>query len=259
MIRRLVLSFGLAALGLVAAPANSQISGDMYGTMDMGSQTYMVQSSAMQSQLVYTQRMMAERYRSRAPSTGRSSSPIGGSATQRPASGASAAPSAGVDILYDPGVSARVRREFLAKFDPRVARGLDAAFSSDIRSRFAAMMGSFDIDTGNLCDVTAAYLASMWMAANQQATIPPSSWRGLKTQMQAALSHGDGPLRLPAERQVVAETMMYQAVATLVLNGYARQHGRDTAISEAIENSLKQSGFDLAALSMTTDGLLPRQ
>ncbi len=249
--------FPIAATLFAATTAAAQVAGDMFGTMSPSAQNYMLQSSAMQSQLIFTQRMMQDRYRASPPNR-QTLTPQSMRRTVQPTLPPPVSRSKRVDshIANDTAASARIRQQFLSRFSPRVARGLNAAFTPDIRTRFSGMMGSFAGKPDDLIDVTAAYLATMWMTANGRTTMPDTYWRGLKAQVEGTLSDTTGPLRSATERQAVAETMMYQSVTTIVLNGYARDHGGNAReIADAIDRNLKGSGFALRTMTMSSAGL----
>ncbi|MBO9664256.1 hypothetical protein [Dokdonella sp.] len=158
-------------------------------------------------------------------------------------------------------VSDQVRRTFLSGIaessGQAVADDLDRRFGN-IRTTFSRVVTPYGLRADDFADVMTAYTVMMWMGANRQVELPQvAQVQGVRRQLRDTLA---GRLDDAQQRQVVAETMMYQTCVMVTVRDEAAQ-GRpelmDT-LAAAIDKGSVQSGDRLRRMALTSDGLVQR-
>jgi len=178
----------------------------------------------------------------------------------RPAMSALAA----VTYARDPEVSRRVKDSVLARWkqsNPGKDAALEQVFARyDFPAEFRQITASFGIDPGNLADVAAAYLVASWALFHKVNTIDKAAVVAARDQLRGALSSNDAIRKLsPAQKQIMAETMMYQTVL-LQANRLQVAQRNDASVwrgaAEQARRSLLETGIDLEKLRLTQQGLV---
>ena len=184
----------------------------------------------------------------------------GRSSDRRPA----AARAANWSVTYDAAVSGSVRNEYLSNIRKLVGKERADAIGAHLAAepvdaqfdRFAAPYG---LKRSSLADVLAGYLALMWTTANHAPAPTPQQVLGLKRQI---MSHGGLDLDVPdiaADRQRIAESVMYRVSQVATQRRIASQRG-DTGLQQAIADSAHRmvrqtQGIDLRRMRLTAQGL----
>jgi len=164
-------------------------------------------------------------------------------------------------VAHDPAVSAQARKAFLADIvrssGQTVADQVDQQFG-DIQTTFSRAVTPYGLRTDDFADVMTAYMVMIWLAANRQVELPQAAQvQGVKQQLHAALS---GKLGDPRQRQLLAETMMYQTCIMIVVREQAEKQRKpelmDT-LAASIDRGSGQGG-QLRQMALTTQGLVRR-
>lgn len=192
----------------------------------------------------------------------------GGVATERRTGGKQAPQAGGNDlrIRYEPAVSRQVEREYLASLSRQAGPPAAERFGEYFRThplhgQFAIAAGPYGLRKDNLADVTAAYFTVMWMTANDAPLPTKAQVAGVRRQVGALLSAPGAVPADMAQRQRLAESLMYKLVSMILLREDAQRSGdgkalRDLAVVAARETG---KGFDLKALQLSDQGLVPRR
>lgn len=192
----------------------------------------------------------------------------GGAAAERKADRKPAPRTGGVDlrVRYEPSVSHQVEREYLASLSRRAGPPAAERFGEYFRThplhgQFATAAGPYGLRKDDLADVTAAYFTVMWMAANDAPLPTRAQVAGVRRQVGTLLSAPGAVPADMAQRQRLAESLMYKLVSMILLREDAQRSGdhkalRDLAIVAARETG---KGFDLKALQLNEQGLVPRR
>jgi hypothetical protein len=127
----------------------------------------------------------------------------------------------------------------------------------DIRSTFARMIAPFGLRADNLDDVMAAHMIVMWMAANQRSDVPPPAQaQAVRRQMRNVFASGAGAIPGTAQRQSVAEYVMYETCMTVLVRGELKSHpDLDRKVSDAVNAKMIGEGYALRDLALTDRGL----
>lgn len=127
-----------------------------------------------------------------------------------------------------------------------------------IRATFAHMVGPYGLRADTLDDVMAAHMIVMWMAANLQSALPtPGQAQAVRRQMQAVFASGTGAIPDAAQRQALAETVMYETCMTVLVRGELKaQPALDRKISDAVNAKMASQGYSLRDLRLTDQGLI---
>ena len=184
--------------------------------------------------------------------------------SSRPDRRSAAARPANWSVTYDAAVSGSVRDEYLSNIRKLVGKERADAIGAHLAAepvdaqfdRFAAPYG---LKRSSLADVLAGYLALMWTTANQAPAPTPQQVLGLKRQI---MSHGGLDLDVPdiaADRQRIAESVMYRVSQVATQRRIASQRG-DTGLQQAIADSAHRmvrqtQGIDLRRMRLTAQGL----
>jgi hypothetical protein len=230
------------------------------GPMNFDLTTSHLQAVQMQSSLISTSRIMqqqSEYHRS----TLRPSQPSVSAAPRNAGYGAPVASAASLAIGRDPKVSGELRNEVFSNIEH--AAGADTARKvdqtlGDIQATFSRAVSPYGLHNDDFADVMAAYLVVMWMAANERTTLPNvAQVQAVRSQMQRLYSNGAQPPVEPRQRQLVAETLMYETCLAIG----TRENGSAQAIrnmADSTQRKLSRNGFDMRALALTDAGLVQR-
>lgn len=165
----------------------------------------------------------------------------------------------------DPHASEEARRGFIASIrrtsGERVARLIDADFARrGVRQAFQEVAGPYGLRSDDYGDVFAAYMVTMWMVANQAPV--PEAWRVQAVNDQAHWMLGATGLQGSRhERQVTAETMMYELVSAI----YGRQEAERVGDVDTLDRMASlarrkflHSNMDLTDMVLGRDGMVRR-
>ena len=191
----------------------------------------------------------------------------GGKVAERKATGQQK-PANGNDrrVRYDPAVSRQVERKYLQALSQRAGRPAADRFGEYFRThplhgQFAIAAGPYGLRKEDLADVATAYFTVMWMTANDAPLPTKPQVAGVRRQVEASLS---GPGAVPADgaqRQRLAESLMYKLVSMILLREDAQRSGDGKALRDLALVAQRETGkgFDLEALRLTDQGLVPRR
>lgn len=176
-----------------------------------------------------------------------------------------AAPRHSYSVGSNPDASEEARRGFIASIrrtsGDSVAQLIDEDLSRrGIRNAFRELTGRYGMRENDYADVFAAYMVSMWMIANDAPV--PEAWRVQAVRDQADRMFERSGLEGSAfDRQVTAETMMYELVAAI----YGRQEAERVGDAATIDRmavlarrKFLPSNLDLTAMVLTGDGMVRR-
>jgi hypothetical protein len=253
---------GLAVATMIClAPwqtASAQIT--VAGPMNFDLTTSHLQAVQMQSSLISTSRIMQQQNEYHRSALG-SSWPLASAATR---SGGYAAPVAALPsltIAHDPRVSGELRNEVFSNIERATsadtARKVDQTLG-DIQTTFSRAVSPYGLHNDDFADVMAAYLVVMWMAANERTALPNvAQVQAVRAQMQRLYSNGAQPPIEIRQRQLVAETLMYETCLAIG----TRENGSAQAIrnmADSTQRKLARNGFDMRSLALTDAGLVQR-
>jgi hypothetical protein len=163
-------------------------------------------------------------------------------------------------ISFDPAVTKQVRDIYISGLTKSggaaQASQLDQRLGN-IRSTFAQMAGPFGLRADNLDDVMAAHMIVMWMAANRQSKLPtPAQAQAVRRQMRNVFASGAGAIPGAAQRQALAEYVMYETCMTVLVRGELKSHPElDEKVSDAVNAKMVGQGYSLRDLTLTDQGL----
>lgn len=234
----------------VPAQDGVMLSGDnmMYAVPDYGS------IALTQSILESTKHRQRER-------TGRSSEPD--SRVGEPASTRQSTASLGeARVHYDPAVSKALEREYLRNLEKSIGRApanaLGAYFAEHpVQAQFDAIAAPYGLRKQELLDVVAGYFAVMWMAANQAPSPTRVQVQGLRAQLGHGANDGVSVPQDMAQRQRMAETIMYRLVQMTMLREEMRKRGDRAglqALADSARRDVQGDGMDLRSMRLTSSG-----
>lgn len=164
-------------------------------------------------------------------------------------------------ISFDPAVTRQVHDLYIG--DLVKSGGAAQASQVDrrlgnIRMTFARMVSPYGLRADNLDDVMAAHMMVMWMAANQQSTLPTATQaQAVRRQMQNVFASGAGAISGASQRQTVAEYIMYETSMTVLVRGELKAHPElDKKVSDAVNAKMAGQGYSLRSLKLTNQGLV---
>jgi hypothetical protein len=173
-----------------------------------------------------------------------------------------AAPSAAVSGAYrvSPAVAAEVREELyqsLAKISRSQADEIRRAlFNQDIERLFDDTVRPFGLSAGNVIDATTAFWVSMWVISHQAPNPSVQQIAQARQQVLKVLAH-EGTLNASdADKQRIAQGMMFETIIALVAFNNAQIDKRQLA--NATTNNLLRRGLDMRQLVLTSRGFEPR-
>ncbi|MET0308882.1 MAG: hypothetical protein ABW023_09275, partial [Sphingomonas sp.] len=164
-------------------------------------------------------------------------------------------------IASDPVVSKQVHDLYIGG----LAKSGGAAQASqvdrrlgNIRGTFARLVGPFGLRADDLDDVMAAHMLVMWMAANRQSSLPTApEAQAVRRQMRNVFASGAGAISGAAERQSLAEYVMYETCMTVLVRGELKSRPElDKKLSDAVNAKMAGQGYSLRSLRLTDQGLV---
>ena len=168
-------------------------------------------------------------------------------------------------IRYDVAISKQVEREYLADLARRAGQPASTRFAEYFRTRpmhgqFAIAAGPYGLRKEDLADVTAAYFTVMWMVANDAPVPGKPQVAGVRRQVEALLAQPGAVSGDMAQRQRLAESLMYKLVSMILLREEAQRAGNAQALRDLAVVAQRETGkgFDLKAMRLTDRGLVPR-
>jgi len=165
-------------------------------------------------------------------------------------------------VRYDAAVSKALEREYLRNLGRNIGQGptdaLGAYFAEHpVQSQFDAIVLPYGLRKSELADVVTGYFVVMWMAANQAPAPTRAQAQGLRMQLGGSGDHSVPVPQDMAQRQRVAETLMYRAVQMTMLRDEMRQRGDGTglqALADSAQRDVQGDGVDLRSMRLTSDG-----
>ncbi|MCK9549246.1 hypothetical protein [Aquamicrobium sp.] len=166
----------------------------------------------------------------------------------------------------DPMVSAQAKMVFVehvrANKGDAVARSIDDWFTQNpVRTVFARVGEPYGLSPQSYPDVMAAWMVSMWLTANNAPQLPSQTQvDGVRRQVRATIEQ-KGITGTTSERQLQAESMMYEVVSAIGARQEAEQAGDRTALESlaaSTQSNLQQRGLNFQALALGDSGLQPR-
>lgn len=208
--------------------------------------------------------MLAQSTMSSAFKRPNTTSPPGAKATTRSTNTRSlTTPSA--HIRYDAAISRQIQREYLDSLARNVGqKGADAFeryFSEHpLHQQFSVAAGPYGLQRDDLVDVVTAYFTVMWMTANQAPVPGRPQVEGLRAQIRQTLYGNGGIPADGAQRQRLAESLMYKLVSMILLREEAQASNNTAALRQLSAAAQHEAGkgFDLKATRLTAQGLQPR-
>lgn len=171
-------------------------------------------------------------------------------------------------VVYDPRVSRRVHDEYVSNLRRLVGPERAGAIDAHLReqpaaTQFDAFAAPYGLERASLADVAAGYLALMWATANRTPAPTRAQVQGLRGQILASDGRGIGVPAGAAQRQQLAESLIYRVSQVAVQREIARRRG-DTALADAIADNARQmvrkdQGVDLRQMQLTQRGLERRR
>jgi hypothetical protein len=128
----------------------------------------------------------------------------------------------------------------------------------NIRATFARMVQPYGLKGDALDDVLAAHMIVMWMAANRQSAVPtPAQAQAVRRQMSNVFASATGRIANAAERQSLAEYVMYETCMTVLVRQEIKSRPElDQKLSDAVNARMTKQGYPLRELRLTDDGLV---
>lgn len=162
-------------------------------------------------------------------------------------------------VRHDRNISAKARQAFIAGIvsssGQKIADDFDRQIG-DVQTTFTRAVSGYGLRSGDFSDVMTAYMIMTWMAANKQVALPKvSQVNGVRAQLRPTLA---GKLGDAHQRQLVAETMMYQTCVLIAAREQAEQGNAQllNAAAEAINKN--GNGGGMRRLALTDQGLVAR-
>lgn len=169
-------------------------------------------------------------------------------------------------VVYQPAVSRRVEREYLASLARTSGASVAEHFGNyfvrnPLHGQFAIAAGPYGLRRDDLADVVAAYFTVMWMTANDAPLPTKAQVAGVRRQVAALLSAPGAVPADMAQRQSLAESLMYKLVSMILLREDAQRRGDRKALGDLATAAARRAGdgFDLTALRLSDQGLVPRR
>lgn len=250
-----------AILSLVCETAFAQIT--VAGPMSFDLTTSHLQAVQMQSSLISTSRILQQQseYHKSALRPSQPQAMAGRPAAPSNVGYVAGASPVSLVVAHDLHVSSELRSQVLTNIEH--AAGADAARKidrtlGDIQGTFARAVSPYGLHNDDFADVMSAYLVVMWMAANEKTALPAvSQVQGVRAQMRNLYSAGAQPPADARQRQLVAETLMYETCLAIG----TRESGNAQAIrnmADSAQRKLAKNGFDMRNLALTDAGLTSR-
>ncbi|HEY0179232.1 MAG TPA: hypothetical protein VGC30_06325 [Dokdonella sp.] len=166
----------------------------------------------------------------------------------------------------DPRVSAQVWKGFIDGIRERsgadVADRVSATFRrKDVRSAFDEAARPYGLRSDDYGDVFAGYLVTLWMTANQAPLPGVREVRSVDGQVHGYLACSGVPAD-PRQRQLQAEQMMYEVVATIYARQEAERSGNRRALADMAANAQRNflaHGLNLQAMTLREGSGLVRR
>ncbi len=182
--------------------------------------------------------------------------------------GAGQPPATPLSFTPDEAVAQKTRRTFLdnlSQRDPATARQYGEVLEhQDVRGHFRAQLKALGMDADNLADVVSAYWMTLWAIANKQpkSAITKPAASAVRREVSRSLLAGQRYSAMgSAERQAVADLMIYDTVLAEASYDNAVAAGRDDLVaqlSDAVHRRIKTEGMDLRSVSLSENGFASR-
>jgi len=168
-------------------------------------------------------------------------------------------------INHDPQISKALRDQYISNISKTKGKDIAAktdSFFGDIQTTFGKMITPFGLHQDNYADMLATYLIVMWMSVNKQTQLPSvTQVQAVRNQCLCAWTSGKiNPLN-DKQRQIVAETLMYQACSAVSI----RQKAVSTSDSKLLDQLsvqtsalLSREGIILSNLALTNNGFIKK-
>lgn len=158
-------------------------------------------------------------------------------------------------IGRDPGVSAAAWKDFIDGVHARSGSGVADEIRSifrykDVRTIFNDVAGPFGLHADDYGDVLAGYLVALWMVANQAPIPDVVQVQAVNGQVHGQLAR-KAPIADARQRQMQAEQMMYEVVATIHARQMAERSGNLQALADmaaVAQRSFLARGLDLQGM-----------
>lgn len=166
-------------------------------------------------------------------------------------------------ISSDPGISAGVRRAFIGELaksgGEAQASKVDNLFGN-VHATFARAVRPYGLSADDLSDVMTAHLLVLWMAANQQTTLPtPAQVQAVRRQMVRVFAAKAGAIPDGGQRQSVAEYLMYETCLAILTREQIQSNPKLLAtVADAADKKLLGQGISARTLELTERGLVHR-
>ena len=164
----------------------------------------------------------------------------------------------------DAAVSARVQTEFVRNLERRLNGAQAEAIARNLRendpvARWAGMVSSDGLHTGDLADALASYWVLNWAMANGGES-SAETMQAVREQVRWAVAHRPALARLTdAEKQAMAEEAMLNFVYEVTGYLQARQAGNDAMLGRFAAGAelrfRREMAVDLRSLLLTSKGL----
>lgn len=164
-------------------------------------------------------------------------------------------PRSSLAIGHDPGVSAAAWKDFIDGVRVRSGAGVAEEIRNvfrykDVRTVFNEVAGPFGLHSDDYGDVLAGYLVALWMVANQAPVPGVVQVQAVNGQVHGQLAR-KAPVGDVRQRQMQAEQMMYEVVATIHARQTAERSGNRQALedmAEVAQRSFLARGLDLQGM-----------
>ena len=168
----------------------------------------------------------------------------------------------------DAAVSAQVQEAFVHGLERRLHGAQAEAIARNLHGndpvvRWAAMVSSDGLQTGDLADALASYWVLNWAMANGSES-SPEEMQAVRDQVRWAVANRPALARLTdAEKQAMAEEAMLNFVYEITGYLQARQAGNGAVLGRIAEGAelrfRREMAVDLKSLLLTSKGLEARQ
>ncbi|ELS05291.1 hypothetical protein Xen7305DRAFT_00050340 [Xenococcus sp. PCC 7305] len=192
---------------------------------------------------------------------GKSTKNAASSSTARQNSSATIYPET-LEYSPSPEISAKLRKRFwntIKQNNPQSAEEIDTTLRhQDVIGTFKIDMAPYELRADNVGDTVTAYWLTMWLVANQASTPSKNLVKAVQNQVSKIVLQNELiSNKNDAQKQVVAETLIYETMLALGMHHRALQSGNPLQLQElsdaAYTNMLKQN-IDLRSLDLTPQG-----
>lgn len=165
-----------------------------------------------------------------------------------------------------PEISAQLKERFwntIKQNNPQSAEEIDTTLRhQDVIGTFKADMAPYGLRADNVGDTVTAYWLTMWLVANQ-APIPSKNLvQAAQAQVGKIVLHNKLiSNKNDAQKQVVAETLIYETMIALGMHNRAIESGEPSQIrelSDAAYNNMLRQNIDLRGLNLTSQGFVTK-